>query len=153
FAWGNDANFVLSVGGFHPQFNPPALPFPNPKRIQVSIINESFARIRCDGYFAVTTNTVQFGSHSEYYFGFSACSVDGSSRFDALIQFSPFHFTVSISTSFSVKVFGFGVYGIDIELTLEGPTPWHAKGSGSLSFFLFSVSIPIDVTWGDSRDT
>ena len=64
FAWGANADFVLSVGGFHPQFNPPPLPFPTPKRVAVDIINESFARIRCDGYFAVTTNTVQFGAHS-----------------------------------------------------------------------------------------
>ena len=28
-AWGDDANFVLSVGGFHPRFNPPPLPFPS----------------------------------------------------------------------------------------------------------------------------
>ena len=32
-------------------------------------------------------------------------SVEGASSFDALIQFSPFHFTVSISTSFSAHVF------------------------------------------------
>ena len=29
-AWGDDANFVLSVGGFHPTFTPPPLPFPSP---------------------------------------------------------------------------------------------------------------------------
>ena len=29
-AWGNDANFVVSVGGFHPQFSPPPLPFRRP---------------------------------------------------------------------------------------------------------------------------
>ena len=152
-AYGPDSNFVISVGGFHPQFNPPPLPFPVPHRIEVDIINESFARIRCDGYFAVTTNTVQFGSHSEYFFGFDALSVQGHSGFDALIQFSPFHFTVEVSTSFSVDVFGLGVYGIDVDLTLEGPTPWHAHGTASLSFFFFSVDIGIDFTWGDSRNT
>jgi len=152
-AYGADANFVISVGGFHPQFNPPPLPFPIPNRVEVDIINESFARIRCDGYFAVTTNTVQFGSHSEYFFGFDALSVQGHSGFDALIQFSPFHFTVEVSTSFSVNVFGLGVYGIDVDLTLEGPTPWHAHGTASLSFFFFSVDIGIDFTWGDSRNT
>ena len=47
FAWGDDANFVVSVGGFHPQFNPPPLPFPAPQRIQLDIINESYARIHC----------------------------------------------------------------------------------------------------------
>ena len=41
FAWGDDANFVVTVGGFHPQFNPPPLPFPAPQRISVDIINES----------------------------------------------------------------------------------------------------------------
>ena len=153
FAYGADANFVLSIGGFHPQFKPPPLPFPTPARIQIDIINESFARIHCDGYFAVTTNTVQFGTHSSYYFGFSALSVEGHSGFDALIQFSPFHFVAEISTAFSVKVFGLGVYGVDIDLSLEGPTPWHAHGTASISFLFFSIGIGIDFTWGDARDT
>ncbi len=153
FAWGDDANFVVSVGGFHPQFNPPPLPFPAPQRIQLDIINESYARIHADGYFAVTTNTAQFGSHASYFFGFSALSVEGNSGFDALIQFSPFHFTVTIQTTFSVKVFGLGVYGVDINLTLEGPTRWHAHGTASLSFFFFSVDIGIDFSWGEDQDT
>jgi hypothetical protein len=153
FSYGDDANFVVSIGGFHPSFNPPPLPFPTPQRIQFNIINESFARIQCDGYFAVTTNTVQFGTHSSYFFGFSALSVEGASGFDALIQFSPFHFSVEISTSFSVHVFGLGLFGIGIDLLLEGPTPFHAHGTASLSFLFFSIDIGIDFTWGDSRDT
>ncbi len=40
FAFGDNADFVLSVGGFHPRFNPPPLPFPTPRRIEVNIINE-----------------------------------------------------------------------------------------------------------------
>ena len=152
-AWGGDANFVVSIGGFHPQFNPPPLPFPTPKRIEVDIINESYARIRCNGYFAVTSNTVQFGSHSEYFFGFSALNLSGSSGFDALIQFSPFQFVVSVSTSFNVNVFGLGLYGIDMDFTLSGPTPWHVHGTASISFLFFSIGIGVDFTWGDSRNT
>ncbi|HEY1963420.1 MAG TPA: DUF6603 domain-containing protein, partial [Acidobacteriaceae bacterium] len=153
FAYGDNANFVLSVGGFHPQFNPPPLPFPAPQRIAMDLINESFARIHADGYFAVTTNTVQFGSHSDFFFGFSACNVSGSSGFDALIQFSPFHFIAEISTQFSVQVFGVGVYGVGIDVSLAGPTPWHVHGTASLSFFFFSIDIGIDFTWGDNPDT
>jgi hypothetical protein len=153
FAYGDDANFVLSVGGFHPQFSPPPLPFPSPQRIAIDLINESYARIHADGYFAVTTNTIQFGTHSSFFFGFSACSVEGSSGFDALIQFSPFHFIAEISTQFSVKVFGIGVYGVGIDVLLEGPTPWHVHGTASLSFFFFSIDIGIDFTWGDNPNT
>jgi hypothetical protein len=152
-AYGSDANFVLTVGGFHPQFNPPPLPFPNPNRVQLDIINESDARIRADGYFAVTSNTAQFGAHSEYFFGFSAVSVTGHSGFDALFQFSPFNFIVEGSTAFSAHVFGIGVYSLDIDLTLSGPTPWHAHGTASIGFLFFSIGIGIDITWGDSRDT
>ncbi|HEV7716267.1 MAG TPA: DUF6603 domain-containing protein, partial [Steroidobacteraceae bacterium] len=153
FAFGDDANLVVSIGGFHPQFNPPPLPFPTPERISFNIINESYARIQCSGYFAVTSNTVQFGTESHYFFGFSALSVEGHAGFDALIQISPFHFIAHVSTSFSVKVFGMGVYGVDIDLQLDGPTPWHAKGTASISFFFFSIGIGIDLTFGDSRDT
>jgi hypothetical protein len=152
-AYGSDPNFVLSVGGFHPQFNPPPLPFPSPNRVQLDILNESYARVRADGYFAVTSNTAQFGAHSEYFFGFSAVSVTGHSGFDALFQFSPFHFIVEGSTAFSANVFGIGVYSLDIDLTLSGPTPWHAHGMASIGFLFFSIGIGIDVTWGDSRDT
>jgi hypothetical protein len=152
-AWGDNANFVVSVGGFHPQYNPPPLPFPTPQRISISLINETFARIQADGYFAVTSNTVQFGTHASYFFGFSALNVQGASSFDALIQFSPFHFIVSFSTSFSVNIFGVGCYGIDIGLTVEGPTPFHASGTASISFFFFSVGIHIDFTWGDTENT
>jgi hypothetical protein len=152
-AYGDDANFVVSIGGFNPQFNPPPLPFPTPTRIEVDIINESFARIRCDGYFAVTSNTVQFGTNSEYFFGFSALNLSGSSGFDVLIQFSPFHFTADISTSFSVNVFGIGCYGIDMSLELDGPTPWHVHGTASISFLFFSIGIGVDFTWGNSQNT
>jgi hypothetical protein len=152
-AYGPDANFIVSVGGFHPQFHPPPLPFPTPQRISLNLINESFARIHADGYFAVTSNTVQFGTHANYFFGFSALNVQGASSFDALIQFSPFHFIVSFSTSFSVNIFGIGAFGIDIALSVEGPTPFHASGTASISFFFFSVGINIDFTWGESRDT
>ena len=151
--WGNEPNFVVSVGGFNPRFVPPPLPFPTPQRIQVNVINESFARIRAEGYFAVTTNTVQFGAHTEMYFGFSALSVEGQTSFDALIQFSPFMFIVELSTSFSVKVFGVGVFGIGLSLAIEGPTPWHIHGSASISLLFFSIEVPVDVTFGEARNT
>lgn len=152
-AYGDDANFLVLVGGCHPQYKPPPLPFPNPKRIQISILNESYARIRCDAYFAVTTNTVQFGSHAELFFGFDSVSIKGHLGFDALVQFSPFHFIVTLSGGVALTVFGMGLFGIDIDLLLEGPTPWHAHGTASISFLFFSIGVTVDFSWGDDRQT
>ena len=101
-AFGDDANFVLSVGGFHPRFNPPPLPFPSPRRIAVDILNTDYARIRVRGLLR---------RHDEHGavrgLGRSvlrlrrASTSQGNFGFDALFQFSPFHFIISISAAFS----------------------------------------------------
>jgi hypothetical protein len=153
FAWGDDADFVLSVGGFHPRFTAPPLPFPSPRRLAITILDQANARIRASCYFAVTTNTVQFGARAELFFGFSAISVQGEIHFDALFQFSPFYFIIELGASVSLRVFGMGVFSISLELALEGPTPWHARGRGSISFFFFDVSANFDETWGEEKDT
>lgn len=152
-SFGGDANFVLSVGGFHPRYSPPALPFPSPRRISVDILNTSVARLRAEGYFATTSNSVQFGCKAEAFFGFSALNVSGHIAFDALIQVSPFYFIVSFSSHFEVKVFGIGVWGLRIRLEVEGPTPWHARGSAGISLLFFDIDVDIDITWGEKRDT
>lgn len=152
-AVGDDANFVVSVGGFHPSFKPPPLPFPSPKRLAISILNEDNARIRVEAYFAITPNTVQFGAAAELYFGFSAFSVQGHIGFDALLRFSPLYFIAESSASVSLKAFGVGVFSIRLRFTLEGPTPWRARGTGSISLLFWSLSADFDVTWGDLVDT
>lgn len=151
--WGDQPDFILTVGGFHPSYKPPPLALPTLKRIAINIINESYARIRIECYQAITSNTVQFGARSELFFGFSAISIEGHCSFDALFQFSPFHFIIEISSGVSLKVFGMGVYGIRLQYTLEGPTPWRARGKGSISFLFFDVSADFDITWGESKNT
>jgi hypothetical protein len=149
-AVGDDANFLIAVGGFHPQFDPPPLPFPSPRRIALDILNTGVARIRAEAYFAVTTNTVQLGVRAELFFGFSSCSVEGHFSFDAMLRLIPTYFIVEISAGVSFKAFGVGVFSVDLNLSLEGPTPWHARGRASVSLFFFSISASFDKTWGDS---
>jgi hypothetical protein len=149
--YSDNPNFVLTVGGFHPKFSPPPLPFPSPKRLSLSILDESYARIRIETYFAVTTNSVQLGARAEAFFGMSALSVEGYFGFDALLRFSPFYLIVEISAGFSVKVFGMGVFGVQLRGSLEGPTPWHISGSASIEFLFFSISVDVDQTFGERK--
>jgi len=96
---------------------------------------------------------VQFGASAELYFGLGPISVEGSFHFDALFQFSPFYFVIELGASVSLKVGGTGVFSISLDLALEGPTPWHAKGRGSISFFFFDITANFDETWGQEQDT
>ncbi len=151
--WGPDPAFVFSVGGFHPRFTPPPLPFPSPKRLALCILNEDYGVIRVEAYFAVTSNTAQLGAAVDLRFGFDSFGIQGHLGFDALFQFSPFHFIVNANVSLSLKVAGLDLLSVRVDLNLEGPTPWHAFGTGHVSLLFFDISADFDVTWGDSADT
>jgi hypothetical protein len=152
-AWGIQGELLLSVGGFHPKFTPPPLPFPTPARVSLSILNEPFARIRVSGYFAVTSNTAQFGANVQLFFQVSAFSVNGHLGFDALFQFSPFYFIITFSASMSVKVFGVGCFSVRIRGDLEGTSPWHVEGEGGISLLFWDFDVPFSHTWGEGADT
>jgi hypothetical protein len=151
--WGDQPNFVLSVGGFHPRYTPPPLPFPAPPRIAVSLLSTPLARVRIEGYFAVTSNSAQFGARVEVFIGVSAFRVEGHLSFDALFRFDPFYFSFDLSVSLSVKVFGVGLFSVRFTGLLEGPTPWHLRGEGHISLLFFDISVPFEVTWGESTQT
>jgi hypothetical protein len=153
--WGDNAAFILSVGGFHPAFHPPdGLHLPaSMKRLSISILDYDWAKIKVDCYFAVTSNTVQFGAHLYLFFGVDDANLSGTLGLDVLFQFSPFMFIAQISGSLSISVFGMDLLSIGLSFALSGPTPWEAKGTGSLSILFFSISISFDVTWGEKKDT
>ncbi|MEU9160392.1 kelch repeat-containing protein [Streptomyces sp. NPDC048424] len=151
--WGDDPDFVLTVGGFHPSFRPPPLPFPVPDRISVDILNQPGRLLRVSGYFAVTSNTVQFGARAELRLGFEDFGIEGGLSFDALFRFSPFAFVIEISAHVSLKAFGVGLFGIDLDFRLEGVSPWRARGRGSISLLFFEISADFDIEWGESHHT
>ena len=152
-AWGDDANFVLSVGGFHPKFTPPPLPFPVPQRVGITILNQPFARIRVECYFAVTSNTAQFGASVQLFYGAGDFGIEGHLGFDALFQFSPFYFIITFSASMSVTVFGAGLFSVRIRGQLEGTSPWHVEGAGSISLLFWDLDVPFSHTWGETANT
>lgn len=154
--WGDNAAFLISVGGFHPLFKPPdGLHLPSTlKRLSIAILDYDWAKIKVDSYFAVTSNTVQFGAHLYLFFGVDGANINGQLGLDVLFQFSPFYFIALISGSLSISVAGFDLLSIDLRFSLEGPSPWRAKGTGSISICWFlSIDVSFDVTWGDATDT
>ncbi len=155
--WGENSNFVLSVGGFHPAFSPPPLGVPALTRLTIALLDGDNPRLRLEAYFAITSNTVQFGAKLELYASVDIASIEGFLALDVLIQFSPFHFIARIQAALSAKIAGITLFAVGLDFTLEGPALWRAYGSArvSVSFFFFSVSATIhfDVSWGDAADT
>jgi hypothetical protein len=48
---------------------------------------------------------------------------------------------------------GVGVFSVRSHFTLEGPTPWRAHGTGSISLLFFEIDVGFDITWGEEQDT
>jgi hypothetical protein len=146
---GADATFVLSAGGFHPAFPLPR-GVPALRRIATDLSSLPFLSLRCEAYLALTTNTVQFGARVELVAEIAGCGVHGHLGFDALIQIDPFHFLIDISIGVAVSVFGEDLVGVRLDLRLEGPAKWHARGRGSVDLFFFDVPFDFDETWGSA---
>ena len=152
--WGDNPDFLITIGGFHPSYTPPpSLGLPTMRRLAINILNTSIAKIRVECYQAVTSNTVQFGAKAEIKFDLEVCAIEGHIGFDALFQFNPFYFIIEVSASFSLSVVGIDVLSVRVRMSLEGPTPWRAKGTGSVTILFFDISADFDVTWGDSKNT
>ena len=153
--WDNDPEFIITAGGFHPQYKPPGTlpaPFLDIPRMGISILDEPWGKIRAVSYFAVTSNTVQMGALAELYFKFGPFQVKGHIGYDALFQFDPFFFIIDVSAGVSVKFFGAGLFAINLEFSLQGPTPWRVKGYGSIKILFIRLRARFDETWGDALD-
>jgi hypothetical protein len=153
--WGDNANFLMTVGGFHPDYVPPPLALPSLNRLGISMWAGN-PRLSAEAYFAITSNTVQFGAKVELYYGVKVFNVYGFISLDALIQFEPFHLIAKVAGQVAVRSGGSTLFAIKLEMTLEGPSPWHAHGSGSFEIgFVFTVTISagFDVTFGEKRNT
>ena len=153
-SWGPDPNFLLSVGGFHPAYQPPPLALNPLARLTLQLLGGSNPRIKLETYFAITSNTVQFGSRLELYAASGPFNVYGFLGFDVLFQFNPFYFIATIGAMLALRKGSRSIASISLSLTLEGTTPWHAKGTAKLKLFWFlTVKVRFDKTFGEERNT
>ncbi|WP_406723868.1 DUF6603 domain-containing protein [Streptomyces sp. GD-15H] len=147
--WGDRPAFAISAGGFHPRFQPPP-DFPQLRRLALSLLNGDNPRIRLEAYFALTSNTVQFGARLELYAAALGFSVQGMLSFDALVQFEPFGFAVDMAGKFALKRGSSTIMAVGVEVALSGPRPWHAHGRARFEILFFSGEISFDRTFGKS---
>ena len=148
FYWKANANLLLSVGGFHPAYTPPPMNLKPMARLGIVFFPDN-PHVRAEAYLALTANTVQVGARLEVSYGFKIFNVQGFLSFDVLIQRNPFHFVADIAAMVAVRSGGHVLFSIQLSLTLEGPAPLHAHGTGSFELgFVFTITIRVsfDIT-------
>jgi hypothetical protein len=142
-------DFINSVGGFHPIYTPPTdLSIPTLRRISVSLLKDN-PRITLSCYFAVTTNTIQFGSRIDLVFKVSGFSIVGDFGFDVLFQFSPFRFLAEVYGHLAVKSGNSEILSLTLDFTLAGPGPWIARGKASFKILFVKIKVHFEKRFGE----
>jgi hypothetical protein len=136
---------ALAVGGLHPAFTPPPK-FPKLERIAINLSAGDNPRLRCEAYFALTSNTVQFGARAELYAAAIGFSLHGEIGFDVLLQLDPFHFLADFYAQVQLKRGPTNLFKVRVEGTLEGPRPLHLKGKATFEILWWDVTIPFNAT-------
>jgi hypothetical protein len=140
--------FALSIGGLHPRFVPPA-GFPAVARLQLALTNGQNPKLICQAYFAVTSNTVQFGADCSLYAAAYGFSINGDVGFDVLIQLLPFHFLAEFRASVQLKRGSHNLFKVSVSGALEGPLPLRISGKASFEILWCDFSVSIDATLVD----
>ncbi len=143
--WTSPRSFALAVGGMHHAFTPPA-GFPALQRIAVSLTTGDNPRLTCEAYFALTSNTVQFGARAHLYAAAYGFNVTGDAGFDVLIQLLPFHFLAEFFAAMQLRKGSRNLFKVKVEGALEGPLPLSVRAKCSFEIFWVDISIRVNVT-------
>jgi hypothetical protein len=138
-------NFVMAVGGFNPRFAPPEN-FPTLKRITIALASGNNPRLTCEAYFAITSNTIQFGARAELYAAAFGFSIEGDIGFDVLLHLLPFHLIADFEASVQLKRGSRSLFKLSVSGMLEGPRPLRISGKASFEIFWCDFTIRFDKT-------
>jgi hypothetical protein len=144
--WGDNANMLISMGGFHPHFTPP-VGFPKLRRMTIDLGISGNPSATLAGYMALTSNTAQVGAALDVSASAGGASLKGGLAFDALIVFSPFSFDATLEGGVHVDFHGAG-FGMHFHGHISGPAPWHLDGDVCVSILWWDACVGISLTLG-----
>jgi len=143
--FGTGPSFVLSVGGFNPHFAAPST-MPALDRVTIALSSGDNPRLVCQAYFAITSNTVQFGANASLYASAAGFSVEGDIGYDVLIQLSPLHFIADFDARLQLKRGSSSLFMVEVAGQLEGPRPLRLSGKATFKIWFVHFSVRFDAT-------
>ena len=152
-SFGAKPSFLLSAGGFHPRFKDIPDDVPAMDRLGAGF-SIGIVGVKFEGYFAVTSATVQAGSELRVWADVGIASFEGGFGYDVIVYLEPrFCFEADMRVWVKLNILGFTL-GARIEGLLAGPGQWRAAGLATVDLGFFGEhSIDFDERWGSVPDT
>ncbi|MCF8317433.1 MAG: hypothetical protein K9I02_01690 [Haliscomenobacter sp.] len=150
--WGSRPLFILSAGGFHPSYVVPPNNLPALQRMSISLCDTDNLQVKFESYFAVTSNSVQFGSAAWLRAKQGKFFAKGDVGFDVLVLFNPFYFEIGLYFRAEAGRNSRVYLGVDVDAHLTGPNSWHVWGKASFKILGVRVKINFDKTIGQKQN-
>ena len=120
--------------------------FPALKRVAIALSSGTNPRLICEAYFAITSNTVQFGADASLYASAAGFSVEGDVGFDVLVQLVPLHFLADFHAKLQLKRGSRNLFRVTLNGALEGPRPLRVSGKAKFEILWCDFSVHFDAT-------
>jgi hypothetical protein len=169
YVWFGDnphsGQFVLTLGGYHPQFSPPSY-YPSVPRLGFNWPVSNEVSISGDAYFALTPSAVMAGAGLQVLFNSGDLSAWFKGQMDALITWAPFSYLIDISVDIGASYrMSLGwlttTFKVDLsaDLTIWGP-PMGGQAHVNWTVISFTVnfgasqnSAPAPLDWTNADGT
>jgi hypothetical protein len=148
-------DFVLTIGGYHPQFNKPDW-YPDEPRLGFNWQVSNQVTIKGGAYFALTPSCVMGGGSLQLQFEDGNLSAWFTAYADFLVQWKPFYYTadigINIGVSYKLHLL-FVTTTIKVELGAD-LTMWGPPTGGTVHVHLWVVSFTVNFgpSFGQGND-
>ncbi len=121
FMWFPQGQFVLTLGGYNPNFQVPTQ-FPTVPRLGFNWGLPIGATIKGGCYFALTNTCIMAGGSLNLTYGISCANIWFNAYCDFLVSWDPFYYSIdigiSVGASLSIRICFFGCVTIGISLSI-----------------------------------
>jgi hypothetical protein len=162
--WGpnpNAGDFVFTLGGYHPAFDPPDY-YPQVPRLGINWQFDSSTSLVGGAYFALTPTAMMAGASLQLTFSEGNLKAWLKAQCDAILFWKPFYFiaTASISVGVSYRI---SLFGVDQTLSVEIGAQFGFWGPPvgfrvHVDWYIISFTIgsgkpnpPSDIDWTDFK--